>query len=116
MVESIANYCEILDEASSARVASWKPFFMDRCLRWCLFIESELAVLSAEEAEHCRIKVMEKRGRVPSVAKLRNALRELCRVLLVNAHISDSIYWRVLAIYDAVAPNALMEVIKRDHV
>ncbi|KAI9321531.1 hypothetical protein BX666DRAFT_992103 [Dichotomocladium elegans] len=108
LVEAILNYCELLDEAASPRVATWRPYFIERCAHWCVFIETELIALPNHDAIECLRKAQQQapnKRSIPSLDTLSNSLRHLLSVLMKNIYVSNDLYWHILSTYDLYNPN-----------
>ncbi|KAI7864074.1 hypothetical protein BDF14DRAFT_1272848 [Spinellus fusiger] len=92
LISAIVNYSRVIEEASSPRVASWHPVFLDHCLAWCLYIETELAVLPTEKREQCYQQAGERWLCVPPLAQLFNARYSLYEVLISNSWVSHDLF------------------------
>ena len=105
LVTAIATYSQLLQEASTPRVATWKPFFIERCTQWCMYIEAELLSLSDQEVDQHRnaAKEQSNHARVPEISELLNAEYLLYKTLIKNIYLSNEMYWTVISTYEFLA-------------
>ncbi|KAI9245517.1 hypothetical protein BDA99DRAFT_565835 [Phascolomyces articulosus] len=118
LVTAIANYSQLLEEASSSRVATWKPFFIERCTRWCMYIEAELLALSDLEGNDHRLAAVEQSNntRVPELSELFDASHLLYNALIKNIYLSNDMYWTVISTYEflSLASSSRQETLIED--
>ncbi|KAI8137568.1 hypothetical protein BJV82DRAFT_337805 [Fennellomyces sp. T-0311] len=104
LIANIVTYAQILKEASTPHVCTWKPFFVERCTQWCVQIESELLALSDQEAtEHLQAAMARCQDAVPGLPQLLDAKHELYKALIKNIYVSNEMYWTVVSAYDFLA-------------
>ncbi|KAI8083639.1 hypothetical protein BDF21DRAFT_492567 [Thamnidium elegans] len=100
LVTNIINYIELLNLSKTPCVAVWRPFFITKCIDWCLSIETELSVLSSEEClQVCRQAEENCKQPVPSVSQLLDALHFFFYTLLKNQFLSNSLYLHIIKNY-----------------
>ncbi|KAG2222025.1 hypothetical protein INT45_003670 [Circinella minor] len=118
LVTAIATYSQILQEASTPHVAIWKPFFIERCTQWCMYIEAELLSLSDQEVDQHRNAAKEQNNhtRVPEISDLLNAEYLLYKTLIKNIYLSNEMYWTVISTYEflALASTSRQETLIQD--
>lgn len=101
LVLTIIDYANLLKQAKTPCVATWKPFFITTCVDWCLLVETELAILSTEECEHvCQLaKEQSGGGDIPPLNDLLDALHVFFLTLLQNTYTSNSLYLHLMKNY-----------------
>ncbi|ORX62031.1 hypothetical protein DM01DRAFT_1331488 [Hesseltinella vesiculosa] len=98
LVPSMLNYAVVIFEAQSPRVSTWQPHFIDRCVEWCLLIESELAVLddqlSVEAMTQAQQRLVQTHPNlsIPSLDILLDAAHQFYRALIENVYTNDQVY------------------------
>ncbi|SAM00281.1 hypothetical protein [Absidia glauca] len=102
LVSALVNYTRVLQEARSPRVADWDARFVDRCVAWCVYIETELSLLSEsdlllhqQQAQH----ELDNAIAVPSVSILMDALHQFYLTLVANYCVSQDLYRYLLSTY-----------------
>ncbi|KAI9499604.1 hypothetical protein BDB00DRAFT_924278 [Zychaea mexicana] len=118
LVTAIATYSQILEEAMTPRVATWKPFFIERCTQWCMYIETELLALSDQECDEHRqaAETQCDNARVPELPELLDAEHQLNSRLIKNIYLSNEMYWTVISTYEflALASSSRQETLIQD--
>jgi hypothetical protein len=83
-------------------VADWDARFVDRCVAWCVYIETELSLLSEsdlllhqQQAQH----ELDNAIAVPSVSVLLDALHQFYLTLVANFSVSHDLYRYLLSTY-----------------
>lgn len=101
LVNTIITYAELLSQSKTPCVATWKPFFISTCTDWCLYIETELAVLSNEETNYVLQLVQKKKGlhEIPPLSVLLDALHTLFYTLIQNVYLSNTFYLYLMKNY-----------------
>jgi hypothetical protein len=100
LVNTIITFTQLLTEAKTPCVATWKPFFMSTCTDWCLYIETELALLSEAETERV-IKLAHEKSQleIPPSSVLLDALHTFFHTLIENVYTSNSLYLYIMKNY-----------------
>lgn len=116
LVKSIVNYIELLNLAKTPCVAVWRPFFITKCIDWCLFIETELSILTNEEClQVCQLVEERVNQPVPPISQLLDALHFFFYTLLKNVFLSNSLYLHIMNHYHFLTipdPDILIKVRK----
>lgn len=100
LVTTIITFTELLKQAKSPCVATWKPFFITTCTDWCLYIETELSVLSQEECTQVYQLAQEKsKLPIPPLSELLDALHVFFHTMLENVFTSNSLYLYIMKNY-----------------
>lgn len=115
LVDAIVNYSQLYHDAKKPVVATWRPYFIERCANWCVYIETELLAMSDVQAEACRQKAIElSSATIPELSTLMDALRHFCTTLLGNAFVNNELYWMVMSTYALYNPDLEPEKILLD--
>lgn len=100
LVTTIITLTELLDQAKSPCVATWKPFFITTCTDWCVYIETELSILSDEEClSVCQLAQTKCKLPIPPLSDLLDALHVFFHTLLENIFTSNSLYLHIMKNY-----------------
>lgn len=102
LVSALVNYARVLQEAQSPRVADWDARFVDSCVAWCVYIETELSLLSKndlllhqQQAQH----ELDNSIPVPSLTILLDAWHQFYLTLVANCFVSHDLYRYLLSTY-----------------
>ncbi|KAG2207202.1 hypothetical protein INT47_012255 [Mucor saturninus] len=100
LVTAIVTFTELLQQAKSPCVATWRPFFITTCSDWCIYIETELAVQTEEESVHlCQQAQSKSKLPIPPLSILLDALHVFFHTLLENIYTSNNLYLHIMKNY-----------------
>lgn len=104
IVSALVNYTRVLQEAQSPRAALWQSQFIDQCVEWCLYIETELAILSEPQRVSHMKEAQDQLDKdyqlaLPPVSLLLNALHHFYISLIGNKNVSHDLYRYLLSTY-----------------
>ncbi|KAI8352528.1 hypothetical protein BD560DRAFT_408899 [Blakeslea trispora] len=100
LIDTIVNYTTLLNQCTSNKVASWTPEFIRECTDWCVYLETELAVLEEDVCEDLLRSAQAKTSLdIPSRTHLLDALHQFFYSLLNNPHLPNQVYLYLLKHY-----------------
>ncbi|KAI8330986.1 hypothetical protein BC941DRAFT_475157 [Chlamydoabsidia padenii] len=103
LVSSLVNYTRVLLEARSPRIAHWDVCFVDSCAEWCVYVETELSLLSENDLVTCQQQAQTQLDVedlvLPSVSVLLDAWHQFYMTLIFNIHVSQDLYKYLLSTY-----------------
>ncbi|KAG0746142.1 hypothetical protein G6F16_007028 [Rhizopus arrhizus] len=87
-------------KAKTPSVATWQPHFITQCIDWCVYIETELALLSEQECEQILALTQQQTlDTIPTLTELLDALHCFFQLLLQNTFLSNSLYFYIMKNY-----------------
>ncbi|KAI8994946.1 hypothetical protein BDB01DRAFT_902610 [Pilobolus umbonatus] len=100
LIHTIITYTKLLKQSDTPSVATWQPAFIERCIDWCVFIESELTVLKEDEVAYVLQRAKDQSPLpIPPLSTLLDALHSLFKLLLQNVYMSHTLYLYILEHY-----------------
>lgn len=99
---SIANYNKLLKISNTSQASLWTIEFIEQCTYWCIFIETELSALNAQDREQCIIDIHNQattEDNVASLEELLHAQHHFYKTLLKSNYINNAVYHFILNHY-----------------
>lgn len=100
LVTAIVTFADVLQQAKTPCVATWKPFFITTCTDWCIYIETELSVQTEKEClQLCQLAQTKSKPPIPPLSDLLDAMHVFFHTLLENVYTSNSLYLYIMKNY-----------------
>ncbi|KAI8969057.1 hypothetical protein BDF20DRAFT_892996 [Mycotypha africana] len=99
--KAVGNYSTVVHMAKTDQVAVWDVEFIKECMHWCIFIETEMSVLTEEQREATikRAKRHHLHTDMATPEQLLDALHHFFYLLLDNTHLNNQVYLFIIKNY-----------------
>ncbi|KAI7899989.1 uncharacterized protein BX663DRAFT_554440 [Cokeromyces recurvatus] len=116
LVKTIIEYTNLLKTTKTKDISNWNVEFIKQCTNWCIYLETELSVLTEEERERIRqLAVASKeQEEIPSISVLLNAMHEFYYLLIQSIFLSNSVYLYVMKHYRFLTNTKETDILSKD--